>query len=147
MNNIKRHIDAETSTHRPDTAGVEALYRQLQDLQRSSQRGTLIRSREKNLLNNEKPTKYFFAQKQNRQEQKKITKLRDPTADAIETLSNDDYITETTGVLAEIHRHYTSLYKLHPPDPTRNDNYCKTCTTPFRKPRQRKLTAPSTPPN
>ena len=117
VNTIKQHIDAETSTHRPDTARVEDLYRQLQDLQRSNQRGTLIRSREKNLLNNEKPTKYFFAQEQNRQVKKKITKLRDPTADASETSSNDNYITETTGILAEIHRHYTSLYKLHPPDP------------------------------
>ena len=37
VNNIKRYIDAETSTHMPDTARVEDLYRQLQDLQRSKQ--------------------------------------------------------------------------------------------------------------
>ena len=61
------------------------------------------------------PTKYFFTQGHNRQEKKKITKLRLNT----ETDDTDttEYATETTEILTEIHKHYTAIYNEQPPCP------------------------------
>ena len=115
MHNTTQHIDYETSLPRPDTARVEDLYRTLHDLQQAKERGTLIRSREKTLLNNERPTKYFFTQEQNRQERKNIRKLNAPDSDGPPTPGQGEYLTDSGEILSEIHRYYTELYTLRPP--------------------------------
>ena len=116
ITNVKQTIDTETHQQRPNTAKVDDLYSQLHELQRNRDRGTIIRSREKTILNNEQPTKYFFTQEHNRQEKKKITKLRLKT-DTDNDTDTTEYATETTEILTEIHKHYTALYNEQPPCP------------------------------
>ena len=94
-NLAKQSIQHETHQQRPNTAAVDNLYSKLHELQSNRDRGSIIRSREKTILNNEQPTKYFFTQKHNRQEKKKITNLRINKADVDNDPDNPEYVTKT----------------------------------------------------
>ena len=53
---------------------IELLHNQLQNLQNETQRGVQIRSREKMILNEEKPTNnFFYIQEQQKNKRKPLT--------------------------------------------------------------------------
>ena len=116
MNNKKQNIHADTHQGQPNTAMVDDIYSKLHELQRNRDRGTIILSREKTILNNEQPTRYFFTQEHIRQEKKKITKLRLNT-DTDNDTNKTEYVTEASRTLTEIHKHYAAIYNEQPPCP------------------------------
>ena len=118
INLTKQSISNETHQQRPNTETVDNLYSKLHELQSNRDRGSIIRSREKTILNNEQPTKYFFTQEHNRQEKKKITNLRINRADVDNDPDNPEYVTKPTEILNEIHKHYTEIYNQQPTCPT-----------------------------
>ena len=65
---FKRNIGNESTQTRINLTNIELLHNQLQNLQNETQRGVQIRSREKMILNEEKPTNFFYIQEQQKQQ-------------------------------------------------------------------------------
>ena len=89
---------------------IELLHNQLQNLQNEKQRGVQIRSREKMILNEEKPTKFFYIKEQQQQQKKTIKKLN---------VKEDGQITEKTetkDILQAINQFFTKMYTSNPTD-------------------------------
>ena len=101
---IKRNIGNESTQTRINMTNIELLHNQLQNLQNETQRGVQIRSREKMILNEEKPTKFFYIQEQQKQQKKTINKLNVKERD--ETIE----LTETKDILQTIHKFFTNVY-------------------------------------
>ena len=107
---IKRNIEKESTQIRINLTNIELLHNQLQNLQNEKQRGVQIRSREKMVLNEEKPTKFFYIKEQ-QQQQKKTIKTLNVNEKGIITEK-----TETKDILQAIHQFFTETYSLHPTD-------------------------------
>ena len=54
----------------PNTSQIEKYQQMVQDLETYKTQGTIIRSKEQIILNEEKPTKYFFLQENQKQNKK-----------------------------------------------------------------------------
>ena len=107
---IKRNIENESTHIRINMTNIELLHNQLQNLQNEKQRGVQIRSREKMILNEEKPTKFFYIKEQQQQQKKTIETLNvNENGKIIEK-------TETKDILQAIHQFFTETYALHPTD-------------------------------
>ena len=115
ISKIKQDIRTETQQKQPNTSNVNELYSKLHELERNNGRGTLIRSREKNLLNNEQPSKYFYYQELKKQVRKKITKLQ--ITQENDNKGDINYTTDSREIQIEIWRHYTDIYSKHPTCP------------------------------
>ena len=53
-------INEEKTKSQPDTMKIKKYEIELEEIENYKKRGTVIRSKEKIILNEEKPTKYFF---------------------------------------------------------------------------------------
>ena len=62
-----QNITKEKSKIHPNTDIINKHQQDLQDIQNYKIRGTIIRTKEKNILNEEKPTKFFYAQEKQKQ--------------------------------------------------------------------------------
>ena len=93
----------ETTTYNPFQ--IEALYTQLHTLQHTLSYGTIIRCRERLILNGEKPTRFFFQKEQSMQRKKHITSLYD-TSNVLQT--------ETQPILQTLRSFYQTLYTKKP---------------------------------
>ena len=101
---IKRNIEHESNQIRINMTNIELLHNQLQNLQNEKQKGVQIRSREKLILNEERPTKFFYIKEQQQQQRKTIQKLH-------KTENNQTIeITENKDILQEIHQFFTDVY-------------------------------------
>ena len=99
---VKRDIEHESTQTRINMTSVELLHNRLQNLQNETQKGVQIRSREKMILNEEKPTKFFYLKEQQQQQKKTIQGLR--------TKGTNETVTETKDILQEIHNFFTEVY-------------------------------------
>ena len=60
----------------PNLNKIKELYNQLEDIQNYKKQGTIIRSKEKLILEQEQPNKYFFEQEKSKQKKKTIPNLK-----------------------------------------------------------------------
>ena len=60
----------------PNLNKIKELYNQLEDMQNYKKQGTIIRSKEKLILEQEQPSKYFFEQEKSKQKKKTIPNLK-----------------------------------------------------------------------
>ena len=74
---------------------------QIDEIDNYKNRGTIIRSKEKIVLNEEKPTKYFFSQEKQKQNKKHITCLKNDTGKLLKKNSE---------ILKECTKFYQTLY-------------------------------------
>ena len=54
---------------------IDKYQQELNDIENYKHEGPIIRSKEKIILNEEKPTKYFYLQEKQKQKKKNITRL------------------------------------------------------------------------
>ena len=95
--------------HPPSTPAVlDQLYTELHHLQHEQNAGVIIRSRAKILLNEEKPTKFFYMQEHSHQTKHTLAAVHTPHGpDA----TDDDSISHA------LHTFYSDLYTQRPTDP------------------------------
>ena len=101
IENLQKQINDLHATPPYDPIQMASMYTQLHHLQQSFNSGVIVRSREKQLLNEEKPTHYFFHQEQNKQRKKHITQIQ----------SNTGVLhTDPRNILTILHDFYQQLY-------------------------------------
>ena len=61
----------------PNTSQIEKYQQMVQDIETYKTQGTILRSKEQIILNEEKPTKYFFLQENQKQNKKQKLSLMD----------------------------------------------------------------------
>ena len=124
LQQIKQQINNITKQETPDRELLDQLYHKMYLLKEDMQKGSMIRSRETIILENEKPSKYFFSKESARQEQKNITRLKH------HRLTKDDnqntVYTKKQDILTEIKRFYTHLYKHQSGDQSATDTLINT---------------------
>ena len=88
---VQQEIQTESDKVNPDKNKTEVLLNDLNHLQHNN-RGAQVRSRDKTTLNEEKPTKYFFALENSRQTSANIRQLTYTVEDSTITLTDKDEI-------------------------------------------------------
>ena len=115
VSRLKRDIDAATSSESPDAVLVDSLYAQLRDLQLGKDRGAIIRSRERILLNNEQPSKFFFLKERTRQHKKHIAAIKVPLTPIPQPPAEPfERITDPHHILTAIWDYYDAAYASRP---------------------------------
>ena len=99
---LVKHIIEEKSKLQPNTRQIEKYQQTVQDIETYKTQGTTIRSKEQIILNEEKPTKYFFLQ-ENQKQNKKHTKI----------IINEQGETfqENSEILKECKNYFQKIYK------------------------------------
>ena len=135
---IKRNIEHESTRIRINMTNIELLHNQLQNLQNEKQKGVHIRSREKMILNEEKPTKYFYLKEQQQQQRKTIQKLQ---------IMDDNHImeiTENKDILQAIHQFFAELYTEQQTNETLQEEFLQYITTTLDEQDKQNLEQPIT---
>ena len=135
---IKRNIEQESLQIRINMTNIELLHNQLQNLQNQKQKGVQIRSREKVILNEEKPTKFFYIKEQQQQQKKTIQKLK------ITENNRTVEITENKDILQTIHQFFTEVYATKPTDKTLQTEFLQCINSKLDEPAKQNLDKPIT---
>ena len=69
------HLSQEKLKLHPNIEQINKYQQELNDIEHYKNEGTIIRSKEKTILNEEKPTKYFYSPEKQKQIKKNITRL------------------------------------------------------------------------
>ena len=99
----KSHILNKMDETNPNMIELKNLYNQLHQIENKWLSGVIIRSREEIVLNQEKPTKLFFAQEKIQQEKKNITTIN----------TGDTTHTDPQQIMQYLHDFYFTLYQKH----------------------------------
>ena len=85
----------------PNQHNIDIWKEQLLELENYRAQGTVTQSKEKMIINEEKPSKFFYSQEKQKQIKKKIKKLQ----------KGDKIITSEFEILQQCHDYYQKLYK------------------------------------
>ena len=85
-NRLKTDINNEENKNRPDRTKIEQLQKRIDEIEHYKIQGSVIRSKEKMLFNEEKPNKFFFEQEKTKQNKKTINSL---TNEEVEIAKNN----------------------------------------------------------
>ena len=102
--NLIKNINNEKSKPQPDTIKIEQYQINLEEIENYKKQGTTIRSKENIILNEEKPTKYFFIQEKTKAYKKHITCIQNEQGELLTTNSN---------TLKECKNYFQTLYTKH----------------------------------
>ena len=83
---LTQFITIEKTKANPNQDKIQEAHQHLQDIDNYKISGSIIRSKEKMILEQEKPNKFFFDQEKQKQKQKTIKQLQ--------TIENDKIITD-----------------------------------------------------
>ena len=86
---LTQFITIEKTKANPNQDKIQEAHQHLQDIDNYKISGSIIRSKEKMILEQEKPNKFFFDQEKQKQKQKTIKQLETIENDKIITLTND----------------------------------------------------------
>ena len=100
-NKLIENINEEKLKPQPDYKKIGENQTELEDIDNYKIHGTIIRSKEKIILNEEKPTKYFFLQEKQKQNKKHIKLLKNKQG---KTLTTDSEI------LQDCKKYFQNLY-------------------------------------
>ena len=98
---IKQIIE-EKSKLQPNTNQIEKYQQMIQDIETYKTQGTIIRSKEQIILNEEKPTKYFFLQENQKQNKKHIKIIINEQGETLQ---------ENLEILKECKNYFQKIYK------------------------------------
>ena len=103
ITSIQQFIDHENKKPKPhsDAQAVATAQEEMAYLKQSSFRGSMVRSREKVLIDGEKPNRYFYAKEAIMKESSTINQLR----------IGGTVVDERSKILEELHRYYSALYR------------------------------------
>ena len=138
ISRVKRDIEHESTQTRINMTNIELLHNELQNLQNEKQKGVQIRSKEKMILNEEKPTKYFYIRERQQQQKKTIQKL--------EVTENNHTIevTENKEILHAIHQYFTQVYTEIATEDTLQEEFLRHINTPLTEQDKQNLEQPIT---
>ena len=85
------YISQEKSKLNPNIEQINKYQQELNDIENYKNEGTIIRSKEKTILNEEKPTKYFYSKEKQKQTKKHLTRLLDDKGKVL--LKNTEILT------------------------------------------------------
>ena len=83
-----KYINEEKFKLQPNIHKIEQYQQNLEDIENYETQGTIIRNKEKLILNEEKPAKYLFVQEKEKQNKKHITFLQNEKGKLLKTNSN-----------------------------------------------------------
>ena len=86
---LTQFITIEKTKANPNQDKIQEVHQHLQDIDNYKISGSIIRSKEKMILEQEKPNKFLFDQEKQKQKQKTIKQLQTTENDKIITLTND----------------------------------------------------------
>ena len=95
------YITQEKSKLTPNIEKINKYQQELNEIENYKTEGTIIRSKEKVRLNEEKPTKYFYTQEKKTTKNKNITTLIDEKGNILQ---------KNTDILNECKNYYQKLY-------------------------------------
>ena len=101
------HFGVSTAASAPE---IDRLYNELHHLQNVHRAGVIIRSREKVVLNEEKPTKFFYQLEHSNRVKHNIVAVHTP---------NGPDVTDNSSIALALHDFYQDLYAKRPADPVR----------------------------
>ena len=108
---LQKMVDRENTAADPNRQYITDTLEQIADLKEHKHRGSMVRSREKMIIDGEKPTRYFYAQERIKKVKSTITKLTAIRTGTGVGTGPGDTVTETPDILNEIHTYYTKLFK------------------------------------
>ena len=101
--NLTNQILIEKIKPAPNLEQLEIWQQQLEDIENYRIQGTIIRSKEKQIINQEKPNKYFYQQEKQKQLKKQIN----------QTTTNSNKTLQTNlQILKECKTFYQNLYNI-----------------------------------
>ena len=106
-----------------DPLRIQEISDQIHDIDMMSKDGVKVRSREKDIVNEDRPTKYFYIQENHRQNQGTVTEVRAP-----DKRGRTRQYTTREDILEQIHKYYSDLYQSKATDPTLRDQYARKIT-------------------
>ena len=112
INSLKKNINSEYEKPNPDKNILTVLLDELNILNQIQHAGTMIRSREKLITNEEKPTKYFYVKEQVNQKRKIINSLK------VNDENDQIIITDPKLIQKHLKEYYTKLFQEQPVDVT-----------------------------
>ena len=133
LTGLHKLLDKTTDSHKQREIKLD-----IQELHIQKQLGTLIRSREKTILNEEKPTKYFYLQEKQRQSKQHITELHVTNETKIHIYK------DKTNIMHTLHSYYHKHYTKQETDPTNQQQFLETITNPLTEEQRNKLEEPIT---
>ena len=136
---LKAQIQTQANKPRPNIQRINDLHSQLAEHQSKLKRGVLVRSREQVILNEEKPTKFFYEQERQRQQHKHITSL------TTHAHGHTNTYTDQPNISRIIHEFYSDLYCSHPVDVTAQDSILASNTCALTSTQVSMLERPITP--
>ena len=95
------YITQEKSKLTQNIEKINKYQQELNEIENYKTEGTIIRSKEKVILNEEKPTKYFYTQEKQKQTKKNITTMIDEKGNILQ---------KNTDILNECKNYYQKLY-------------------------------------
>ena len=138
ISRVKRDIEHESTQTRINMTNIELLHNELQNLQNEKQKGVQIRSKEKMILNEEKPTKYFYIREQQQQQKKTIQKLE------ITENNHTIEVTENKEILYAIHQYFSQVYTEIATEDTLQEEFLRHINTPLTEQDKQNLEQPIT---
>ena len=138
ISRVKRDIEHESTQTRINMTNIELLHNELQNLQNEKQKGVQIRSKEKMILNEEKPTKHFYIREQQQQQKKTIQKLE------ITENNHTIEVTENKEILYAIHQYFTQVYTEIATEDTLQEEFLRHINTPLTEQDKQNLEQPIT---
>ena len=98
---LKTYIESENEQTQPNEVDIEKWYEEIRDIHDNQNQGVIVRSRVKDIINGEKPSKYFYHREVNNKEKSVIN--------AVKTGPNT-YTTARQTTQNEIKFFYQTLY-------------------------------------
>ena len=126
--------------HHNDADIRQQILQEITKRKQEQQKGTIIRSREKTILNEDRPTKYFYLQEQVRQNKGHITEVH--TLDEEGEIQNT-YLTDKE-ILEILKEHYTHLYSTKQTDDYTRTELLESTTLQLTEEQKREMDKPIT---
>ena len=111
LTNLRTKLEAATVP-----LEIQDLTEKIHDIDMRSKDGVMIRSREKDIVNEDRPTKYFYIQENHRQTKSTISEVRVPDG-----RGGMKTYTKRHEILKCLHEHYSQLYRERGVDPHYRD--------------------------
>ena len=136
---MKEQLERQKDNEK-DPGKIQDLAEQILEIEQAMKRGAIIRSREKTILNEEKPSKYFYIQENTRQAKHTITEIHE--------MNEEDEIVQIyegdKDILRKLTEYHKELYEKQETYNNAKEVLLNTITTPLTEQQKQELEKPIT---
>lgn len=141
---LQKLVDRENADENPNGQYITDTLEQIAALNEYRHRGSMVRSREKLIIDGEKPTRYFYAQERTKKIKSTITRLRAKRTGSGLATGPGDTLTDTQDILSEINTYYTTLFSKQTLDTNLQDELLRNVTKRLPRDQMLSMEAPIT---